>query len=100
LTGKQWMLSLHSHEIQQLISIKHSRIFCCFAEDIKASQVATLAGVKRSTMSLCFKELQLLIVQDSLRETARAAGAFEFAASCFGARRGCGKKGRSAGADV
>jgi len=35
LTGKQWMLGLHSHEIPQLISKKCSKIFCCFTEDIK-----------------------------------------------------------------
>jgi len=88
------MLDLHSHEIQPPISIKTQQNFLLLCEYINATQIAALAGV-RSTVKLCFKELQLLIAQDSLRETAREAGVFELAASCFGARRGCGKKGRS-----
>jgi len=37
-------------------------------------------------------------LQDTLRETAREAGAFELVESCFGAKRGCGKRGcRAAG---
>jgi len=51
--------------------------------------------VNRSTVNLYFKELRLLIVQDSLRETAREPGAFELVESCFRARRECGKRGRS-----
>jgi len=87
------MLRLHSHEIQQPISPKRSRKFCCFAEGINATQTASPVDVNRSTVNHCFKELRLLIVQDSLRETAREAGAFELAASCFGARRIRGKRG-------
>jgi len=75
------MLDLHSHDIQPIINTKHSRIFRCFAEDINASQTAAVARVNRSTVNLCFKELQLLIAQDSLRETACEAGAFKFAES-------------------
>jgi len=55
------MLSLHSHEIPPFINTKRHRIFCCFAEDINATQTAALAGVNRSTVKLCFKELRLLI---------------------------------------
>jgi len=56
------------------------------------TKMAALAGVNRSTVKLCFKELQLLIAQNSLQETAREGGEFELDASCFGAKQGCGER--------
>jgi len=68
---------------------KRSKIFRCFAEDINApppKKTASSAGVNRSAVKLCFKELRLLIVlvQGSFRETAREAGAFNLDEGLWG----------------
>jgi len=96
------MLNLHSPEIQQLISVKTQRNFPLFCRGHKCfpKKTAALAGVNCSAVKHYFKGLRLLIAQDSLRETVREAGAFELAASCFGARRVLDKRGRKAAGKI
>jgi transposase len=82
-----------------LTKYKKRKIINCFAQDLTATQTATLNCINRNTINKYFASFRQDIFNDVLSKTAenqKEFGEFELDESYFGAKRVRGKRGRGA----